>query len=308
METRRSKMSTAVLTESTANGRQKRKPVNVQYDEIDGSSNILNKTDRTSTKKKVQREIEGKDEEESKKNKWEPENWNQVLQNIREMRKNLDAPVDSMGCDQSYDKDISPQIRRFHVLISLMLSSQTKDEVNHAAMCRLKEHGLTIENICNTPEEILGELIKPVGFWKTKAKHIKKVVEILKNDCNNDIPNTINTLCSLPGVGPKMAHLCMTHAWGIVTGIGVDVHVHRISHRLGWTKQLKTPEHTRQELESWLPEELWSEVNHLLVGFGQQICKSPRPLCETCLNKDLCPQGKKELSERKNKKTPKKKL
>lgn len=76
---------------------------------------------------------------------------------------------------------------------------------------------------------------------------------------------------------------------------GVDTHVHRISNRLGWVKNTKTPEGTRKGLESWLPEDLWQEVNHLLVGFGQQICKPVNPQCATCLNLELCPFGRSNL-------------
>lgn len=225
-----------------------------------------------------------------KKDKWMPENWELVLNNIREMRKNMDAPVDTMGCDVSHDLNLSPEIRRYQVLVSLMLSSQTKDEVNFAAMNRLREHGLTVENILNTSEETFGKLIYPVGFWKTKAKNIKKATQILKDDYNSDIPNSVETLCKLPGVGPKMAHLAMNVGWGIVTGIGVDTHVHRISNRLGWVrKETKTPESTRQELEAWLPRDLWKEVNHILVGFGQTKCRPINPDCNSCLNKDICP-------------------
>lgn len=79
---------------------------------------------------------------------------------------------------------------------------------------------------------------------------------------------------------------------------GVDTHVHRISIRLGWVHNTKTPERTRKELEDWLPQELWSEVNHLLVGFGQQICKSRGPQCATCLNHELCPFGIQHLSSK----------
>uniref|UniRef100_A0A1B6CTS4 Endonuclease III homolog n=1 Tax=Clastoptera arizonana TaxID=38151 RepID=A0A1B6CTS4_9HEMI len=188
------------------------------------------------------------------------------------------------------------QVKRYQSLIALMLSSQTKDQVTHAAMNRLIEHGLTVENILKTDDETLGKLIYPVGFWKTKVKYIKKTSLILKDKYNEDIPNNVKELCDLPGVGPKMAHLCMNVAWGIVTGIGVDVHVHRISNRIGWVKKpTKTPENTRLELESWLPQDLWSEVNHLLVGFGQQKCLPRNPQCGTCLNKNICPFGKKNI-------------
>ncbi|CAI6360324.1 unnamed protein product [Macrosiphum euphorbiae] len=223
---------------------------------------------------------------------WKPPNWEQTLDNIRKMRKETVAPVDNMGCDQAADRNEPPEVVRFHVLISLMLSSQTKDEVNFAAMQRLKQHGLTVDKILEMSDDHLGKLIYPVGFWKTKVQYIKRTTRILKDTYNGDIPNTIKDLCQLPGIGPKMAHLCMSCAWNEVTGIGVDTHVHRISNRLGWVKKAtKTPENTRIALESWLPKDLWREVNHMLVGFGQTICRPIGPHCDTCLNKKTCPSA-----------------
>ncbi|CAH1116109.1 unnamed protein product [Phaedon cochleariae] len=224
-----------------------------------------------------------------------PNRWSEVLGNLREMRKNSDAPVDTMGCDKCHDDSVAPNVIRYQLLLSLMLSSQTRDQVTHAAMQRLRDHGCTVENILATSDQKLGELIYPVGFWKSKVKYIKKSTQILIEEYESDIPDTVEKLCKLPGVGPKMAHICMKTAWGQVTGIGVDTHVHRISNRLGWANT-KSPEETRKALESWLPHELWSEVNHLLVGFGQQICQPLRPQCATCLNHEICPYGVKYIN------------
>lgn len=125
-------------------------------------------------------------------------------------------------------------------------------------------------------------------------EYIKKTSVILLNKYGGDIPKTIKELCELPGVGPKMSHICMQIAWGEVSGIGVDTHVHRICNRLEWVrKPTKTPEETRTELEDWLPRPLWSKVNHLLVGFGQEICLPRFPKCSECLNKNICPYASK---------------
>lgn len=263
----------------------------------------------------------------NKVSSWRPANWETTLDKIREMRKNKDAPVDSMGCDKCVDQDSKPEVARFQALVSLMLSSQTKDEVTFAAMERLKNYknGLNIASILEMSEETLGKLIYPVGFWKKKSKYLKETAVILKDKFHGDIPNTVELLCTLPGVGQKMAHLCMKTAWNITSGIGknifrfkelfkffgifwclyvkflylllkiigVDTHVHRISNRIGWVKiPTKTPEQTRVALESWIPKSLWKEINHLLVGFGQQTCKPVRPLCNTCTNQPLCPYAK----------------
>ncbi|CAG4937238.1 unnamed protein product [Parnassius apollo] len=238
---------------------------------------------------------------------WEPVKWREFLDNLRAMRSNNDAPVDSMGCHMTMDENAPPKVIRYQTLISLMLSSQTKDQVTFAAMKRLKERGLTVDNVLDMSDDELGKLIYPVGFWKTKVKYIKKTTQTLKDQYDGDIPDSVEKLCKLTGVGPKMAHICMKVAWNKVTGIGVDTHVHRISNRIGWVKKpTATPEDTRKALESWLPFELWSEVNHLMVGFGQTICLPLGPLCNNCLNKDICPSSGK-LNRSPNKKSPIKK-
>ncbi|XP_046852375.1 endonuclease III-like protein 1 [Xenia sp. Carnegie-2017] len=224
---------------------------------------------------------------------WAPNNWREQLVNIREMRRKRDAAVDHQGCERTADDKAPPEVQRYQILISLMLSSQTKDQVTYEAMRRLKKNNLTIDNVLKMTEEKIGELIKPVGFWKKKAGYIKRATEICHAEYADDIPPTVEELIKLPGVGPKMAYITMNVAWNKLSGIGVDTHVHRISNRLGWVKKTTTiPEKTRIALESWLPRELWSEVNVLLVGFGQQICLPIKPLCAKCLNKEICPYGK----------------
>ncbi|KAM4632035.1 endonuclease III-like protein 1 isoform 2-T2 [Discoglossus pictus] len=250
---------------------------------------------QTGRKKKVQVEYELVNETPDKKPKWEPRNWSQHLENIRQMRSRRDAPVDQMGAEKCYDQSAAPEVMRYQVLLSLMLSSQTKDQVTSAAMLRLREHGLTVDRILETDDETLGKLIYPVGFWKSKVKYIKQTTEILREQYGGDIPNNVPDLVKLPGVGPKMAHLVMDIAWNNVSGIGVDTHVHRISNRLKWVKkETKAPEETRVALEDWMPRDLWSEINWLLVGFGQQICLPVSPRCSECLNRDICAGGKKK--------------
>jgi endonuclease-3 len=138
----------------------------------------------------------------------------------------------------------------------------------------------------------LNDLIAKVGFHNNKTKYIKQAAIILRDEHGSDIPDTIDGLTSLPGVGPKMAYLCMSTAWGRDEGIGVDVHVHRITNLWGWHKT-NTPEQTRMELESWLPKEKWHDINHLLVGFGQTICLPVGRKCEECdlATERLCPSA-----------------
>lgn len=223
-----------------------------------------------------------------------PVNWQETWNNIRKVRQLYPAPVDSMGCDQAHNRKDKDTDQRFQILLSLMLSSQTKDPVTWAAVQRLKDRGWgNVSGILGATERDLEETIIPVGFYRRKAIYLKKVAQILSEKYNNDIPNTVDELCKLPGVGPKMAHLCMLEAWNEVSGIGVDTHVHRIAARLNWVPStgVKNPEDTRKALESWLPQEYWSQINHLLVGFGQTICTPIGPKCSDCFNNSICPSA-----------------
>lgn len=223
-----------------------------------------------------------------------PNDWREVYEIVMEMRKlgvAQNAAVDTMGCDKLGQETVDPKTKRYHTLTALMLSSQTKDTTNAVAMNRLytelpayKEGapiGLNLDNILAVDPKLLNELIWVVGFHNNKTKYIKAAAEILRDQWNGDIPDTIEGLMSLPGVGPKMAYLCLSSAWGRTEGIGVDVHVHRITNMWGWHKT-KGPEETRLALQAWLPKELWHEINWLLVGFGQTVCLPVGKRCGIC--------------------------
>jgi len=223
-----------------------------------------------------------------------PNDWAEVYAMVKEMRTSgaaRNAAVDTMGCERLGQDGVSPKVKRFHTLTALMLSSQTKDTTNAVAMNRLQTQlpaykdgapiGLNLENILAVDPKLLNELIWVVGFHNNKTKYIKAAAELLRDKWDGDIPDTIEGLMSLPGVGPKMAYLCMSSAWGRDEGIGVDVHVHRITNLWGWHKT-KGPEETRLALQAWLPRELWHEINWLLVGFGQSICLPVGRKCGDC--------------------------
>lgn len=145
-------------------------------------------------------------------------------------------------------------------------------------------------------------MIYPVGFYTRKAINMKKIAKICLLKYNGDIPNTLEGLLSLPGIGPKMGHLVMNVGWDNVQGICVDTHVHRICNRLGWVMGTKTPEETREALQMWLPKEEWVPINPLLVGFGQTVCTPLRPSCSLCSVNELCPSAFRAAT------TPKKKM
>lgn len=168
-----------------------------------------------------------------------------------------------------------------------------------------REFGFTAQELAEADVNELEDLIKPVGFYRTKAKHIKQSSQMILKDFQGEVPNDLNLLLKLPGVGKKMANIALAECFDNIVGIGVDVHVHRIANRLKWTsKETKNPDQTQAELESWLPRKDWREVNWLLVGFGQQICTPKSPHCGDCLNSlfNLCPSAFKEEKPKKKKK------
>lgn len=217
-----------------------------------------------------------------------PEGWRATYDLITELRADRTAVVDTMGSEaiaEGAGSGMSVVDRDYQTLVSLMLSSQTKDTVNAATMEKLRAHGLSVENILATSDETLDELIRAVGFHNNKVKYIKEASAIIQRDYGGAIPTTMEGLMALPGVGPKMALIVMRVAFGKVEGISVDTHVHRICNQLGWTggTPTKTPEKTREAIEAWMPRGIWGDVNLLLVGFGQEIQTEKPKLLRKCL-------------------------
>jgi len=238
-----------------------------------------------------------------------PANWVEVYTGIRDMRLKTEAAVDTIGCACLATPEAPIRIQRFHIFVGLLLSSQTKDQTTSQAVANLKKKfdGLTPEAIASATEEEIDECISKVGFHKRKAHYLKLAGESIV-EAGGEIPNTLEGLCSMKGYGPKMAMICLQVAWNKNCGIGVDVHLHRIVDRLGWTEKCKTPEQTRKSLEKWLPKRLWPGFNPMMVGFGQTICRPKNPFCDRCSVKNLCPVGKTFEARQKLPKDKKKKM
>ena len=201
-----------------------------------------------------------------------PEGWRETYDLVTELRADRTAVVDTMGCE-AINESAEPDTRAYQTLISLMLSSQTKDTVNFATMEKLRAHGLSVANILATPDDELHALIKAVGFHNNKLRYIKQATQILHDEHEGRVPETMDALLALPGVGPKMALITLHVAFGKVEGISVDTHVHRICNQLGWAGEggTKQPEATRKAIEAWMPRDVWPDVNVLLVGLGQEV-------------------------------------
>lgn len=205
------------------------------------------------------------------------------LLNTLTYKLNKEAAVNTLSKE---DEDIYS--KSFKVLISTILSARTKDETTEEVSKRLFKRVKNIDDLLNIEQKELEKLIYPVGFYKTKSKHLKELAKIVKNDYNGKIPNKLEDLIKLPGVGRKTANLVITLAFDDY-GICVDTHVHRICNRWGFVNT-ETPEETEMELRKKLPKEYWKTINNLLVVFGREIC-SPIPKCDKCFKeiKETCP-------------------
>ncbi len=168
----------------------------------------------------------------------------------------------------------------YRVLVSTVLSLRTKDDVTRAASFRLFERAPNIYELDKLDEEEIAELIYPVGFYKTKAKNLKRIARIIIEKYGGRVPDTLDELLTLPNVGRKTANLVLSKGYG-KPAICVDIHVHRISNRLGLVKT-KNPVETEFALMKVLPEKYWIEFNDLLVPFGQNLCKPISPHCSIC--------------------------
>lgn len=162
----------------------------------------------------------------------------------------------------------------YKALISTVLSSRTKDETTLSASKKIFEKAPNIYKLGSLNRGVIEKMIFPVGFYKTKAKHLKGLATIIINKYNGEIPGDRKSLMSLPGVGRKTANLVLNRAFD-KPAIAVDTHVHKISNLLGWVKT-KTPEQTEKELIKVLPKKYWSETNRLFVSVGRQYASKKK--------------------------------
>lgn len=178
----------------------------------------------------------------------------------------------------------------FKVLVSTILSQRTRDENTEKASNALFQKFDTLEKLARAELSEIEELIKPAGFYHVKANRIKKVAQQIL-DSYGEVPDDIEELLSLEGVGRKTANCVLVYGFGI-PAIPVDVHVHRIANRLAIVST-KTPEETEIQLMDLFPEKDWIPINKLLVTLGRDVCRPQNPLCNHCVLSDVCPTGQK---------------
>ena len=202
----------------------------------------------------------------------------EVIEILRRETKKWDVPIVTLMSQTERNP--------FKILIATVLSLRTKDEVTAKAADRLFQVADNPYDMMKIDEEEIAALIYPVGFYRRKAKNIKEICKVLINKYDGKVPDDIDELLKLPGVGRKTANLVVTLGYG-KPGICVDTHVHRISNRLGYV-DTKTPEETEFALRKKLPEEYWIEINDLLVSLGQHICHPTSPKCSQCPIEEYC--------------------
>ncbi len=182
----------------------------------------------------------------------------------------------------------------FEMMVSVMLSAQCTDE-------RVNKTTPDLFNKYNTPEKMaqisqseLEKIIHPCGFYKNKAKNIIAASKMLIEKYNGIVPNSIEELIKLPGVGRKSANVIMLEAFNDPSGIAVDTHAKRISNRLGFSKESE-PEKIEQDLLKLFEKKYWYDVNHLLVWHGRGYCDARKPNCDECTINKYCDFYKKSL-------------
>jgi endonuclease-3 len=207
-------------------------------------------------------------------------NIGRVLGILKRVAPSWNAPVVTLISTHSRDP--------FKTLTSCILSLRTKDAVTAHASRRMFALADTPQKMAEVDEDVLARAIFPVGFYRTKAKTLREIARQLIERFDGRVPDEIDQLLTLPGVGRKTANLVVGQAYG-KPGICVDTHVHRITNRWGYVRT-RTPEHTEIALRAKLPARFWLEINDLLVAFGQTICHPTSPHCSVCPVARYCPR------------------
>ena len=181
----------------------------------------------------------------------------------------------------------------FRLVISVLLSAQTTDAQVNRVTPELFRRFPTPEAMAAASPEEVAEIIRSLGFYKTKARHCVEAAQAIVADFGGEVPHTMAELTSLPGVGRKTANIVLNVSFGIVEGIAVDTHVNRIAHRLGLSPKTheREPLKTEQDLLAILPRELCVPVNHQWIRHGRDTCTARAPKCDGCALEDICPSA-----------------
>ena len=176
------------------------------------------------------------------------------------------------------------------ILVATILSAQCTDKrVNIVTKSLFKKYR-TVEDYANADLDELEELVRSTGFYRNKAKNIKKSGQIIVESYNSQVPRTMSELIELPGVARKTANIVLSNAYGIIAGIAVDTHVRRLSKRLGLTANIN-PNKIEKDLMESVPKSHWKRITDLLIFHGRNVCTARKPKCNLCSLNDICPSA-----------------
>ena len=183
----------------------------------------------------------------------------------------------------------------FELLIAVMLSAQCTDARVNIVTHQMYQKYNTPEQFANMNLKKIEKLISSISFYKNKAKHMKECSRQIINDFHGEVPQTMEELTSLAGIGRKSANVILLEAFGKCEGIAVDTHALRLSNRLGLSKN-EDPLKVEQDLLKKIPKKYWRLMNHLLVYHGREVCKAQKPLCKSCQIMNYCKYYQKKNS------------
>ncbi len=175
----------------------------------------------------------------------------------------------------------------FELFVAVVLSAQMQDTRLNKILPKLFEKFPNAKSFANAKLNDLEDALKGVNYYKTKAKHLKQACNIIESKFNGKVPNTLEGLLSLPGVGKKSANVILNEGYNITSGIVVDTHVKRLAQRLGLTKHTD-PKKIEQDLKKIVPKKYWRDFSLWLIFYGREVCTAKNPKCNKCVIKEVC--------------------
>jgi endonuclease-3 len=213
----------------------------------------------------------------------------QAAKNVPVVMRSLAKAIDGLDLPAVEKISNDHQEDPFQVLIATLLSARTQDATTLAASTRLFRRARTPRTMAKLAVKEIERLIYPVSFYRHKAKHVKATCRLLLDRFGGRVPDTMEDLLLLPGVGRKTANLVLILSFSSRKNICVDTHVHRISNRLGWVAT-RTPEETEHALYKATDSKWWPYINLYLVTWGQNVCRPVHPRCDECVLRPFCAQ------------------
>jgi len=212
----------------------------------------------------------------------------------RESREEQVAEVVERLHEEYPDTTISLSFsNRLELLVAVVLSAQCTDERVNAVTADLFEKYDSAEEYANADADELAEDIDSITYYNSKAGYITEACTKIVEEHDGEVPDTMDALTDLPGVGRKTANVVLQHGHDVVEGIVVDTHVQRLSRRLGLT-DAERPEAIEEDLMSLVPREEWQDFTHLLISHGRAVCSARNPDCDDCVPEDVCPSSKRD--------------